>query len=205
MGSAHAASATSARLTHVNDLKDKRIAVLLGSAHVDYVTKTWPKATLLQFGAPSDLLLAIKTGKADAGLSDAEPLREMMREDNMLGVLGGNLFSFPEGVGFRKENTKLLEEFNRFLSQLKRDGVHADMLKRWIETNVTAMPVIPEKNSNGALIRGWATEPCPPHRPPLLGPLLSPLPRANSISTTSRTLCRISMRPVLHWNKPDSH
>lgn len=141
-------------LTHVDDLKDKRIAVLLGSAHVDYVTKTWPKATLLQFGAPADLLLAIKTGKADAGLSDAEPLREMMREDNTLGVLGGNLFSFPEGVGFRKENAALLADFNRFLAKLKQDGVHADMLKRWVDNPVTTMPVIANAGTNGELVVG---------------------------------------------------
>src|SRR5436190_10431016 len=111
-GSGNAESAGSgSKLAQVEDLKDKRIGVLLGSAHVDYVTKTWPRATLLQYSSPADLLLAIKTGKADAALSDAEPLREMLREDRTLGVLGDNLFAFPEGVGFSKENAALLVQF----------------------------------------------------------------------------------------------
>ena len=36
-GNTHAGGA---KLAHVDDLKDKRIGVLQGSAHVDYVTKT---------------------------------------------------------------------------------------------------------------------------------------------------------------------
>ena len=52
----------------------------------------------------------------------------MLREDKTLGMLGDTLFSFPEGVGFRKENTALLEEFNQFLAKLKQSGIHADMV-----------------------------------------------------------------------------
>ncbi len=148
------ARGAAAKLVLVDDLKDKRIAVLLGSAHVDYVTKIFPQATLLQYGSPADLLLAVKTGKADAALSDAEPLREMLRQDDTLGVLGDNLFSFPEGVGFRKENPALLAQFNEFLARLKQDGIHADMIKRWMETNVTAMPVIANPQPQGELVVG---------------------------------------------------
>ena len=100
-----------------------------------------------QYGSPADLLLAVKTGKVDAALSDAEPLREMMREDKSLGALGDTLFSFPEGVGFRKENTVLLEQFNQFLARLKQDGTHADMVDRWMEKAGTVMPVIPNSGS----------------------------------------------------------
>src|SRR5262245_42222253 len=154
--SAELASAKGARskLVQVDDLKDRRIGALQGSAHVEYVEKTWPRATLLQYNIPADLLLAVKTGKVDAALSDAEPLREMLREDKTLGVLGGSLFSFPEGVGFRKENTALLKQFNEFLARLKQSGVHADMIDRWMEKNITDMPVIPNPDSKGALVVG---------------------------------------------------
>lgn len=151
-GSATALAA--AKLERVDDLKDRRVGALLGSAHVEYVMKTWPRATLLQYNSPADLLLAVKTGKVDAALSDAEPLREMLREDNTLGVLGDTLFSFPEGVGFSKENTALLGQFNRFLAELKRSGVHADMVGRWMEKNVTEMPVIATPGTAGELVVG---------------------------------------------------
>ena len=143
-----------AKLEHVDDLKDKRIAVLLGSAHVDYVSKHYPRAKLLQYSSPADLILAVKTGKADAALSDSEPLREILRQDDTLGVLGDNLFSFPEGVGFSKANPVLLAQFNEFLAKLKRDGIHADMVDRWMEKNATQMPAIANPKSNGVLVVG---------------------------------------------------
>jgi polar amino acid transport system substrate-binding protein len=151
---ADAPKGTAPGLASVDDLKDKRIGALQGSAHVEYVEKTWPRATLLQYNSPSDLVLAVKTGKVDAALSDAEPLREMLREDRTLGVLGESLFSFPEGVGFRKDNTALLLQFNRFLAQLKQDGVHADMVDRWMEKNITDMPAIASPGTGGELVVG---------------------------------------------------
>jgi polar amino acid transport system substrate-binding protein len=151
---AGSACGAGAKLVNVDDLKDKRVGALQGSAHVEYVEKTWPRATLLQYNTPADLLLAVKTGKVDAALSDAEPLREMLREDKTLGVLGGSLFSFPEGVGFRKENTALLGEFNRFLADLRKNGIHADMVDRWMEKNITEMPVIANPGTGGELVVG---------------------------------------------------
>jgi polar amino acid transport system substrate-binding protein len=123
----------STKLADVDDLAGKRIGALQGSAYVEYVGKTWPRATLLQFNTPADLLLAVKTGKVDAALSDAEPLRAMLRADETLGVLGEPLFSFPEAAGFRKNNDALRGEFNSFLAALKQSGVHAEMIDRWME------------------------------------------------------------------------
>jgi polar amino acid transport system substrate-binding protein len=144
----------SKKLAQVDDLEARRIGALQGSAHVEYVEKTWPRATLLQYNTPADLLLAVKTGKVDAGLSDAEPLREMLRADKSLGVLGESLFSFPEGAGFRKGNDVLLKQFNRFLTELRQSGIHADMIDRWMERNLTDMPVIANAGSSGELVVG---------------------------------------------------
>lgn len=55
------------RLRTVDDIKDKRIGVLLGSIHDDYARKNYPQATILQYKSLSDLILAVKTGKVDAG------------------------------------------------------------------------------------------------------------------------------------------
>jgi polar amino acid transport system substrate-binding protein len=46
-------------LTSVKDLKDKRIGVLLGSAHDTYATKNYPDATILQYKSPADVALAV--------------------------------------------------------------------------------------------------------------------------------------------------
>ena len=141
-------------LTSVEDLKDKRIGVLLGSAHDTYATKNYPDATILQYKSPADVALAVKTGKVDAALFDADPLREIMRQDDSLGLLGGSLFNFDVGVGFKKDNQALRDQFNQFLAEIKQNGVHGDMVHRWMEKSDTRMPVIENANKNGVLVAG---------------------------------------------------
>ncbi|MFZ2169705.1 MAG: ABC transporter permease subunit, partial [Methylococcaceae bacterium] len=142
------------QLASVADLKDKRIGVLVGSAHDTYATKNYPDATILQYKSPADVALAVKTGKVDAALFDAEPLREIMRQDDSLRLLGEPLFTFDVGVGFKKDNEALRDQFNQFLAQIKQNGVHGEMVHRWMEKGDTRMPVIENAKKNGVLVVG---------------------------------------------------
>ncbi|MGJ0484809.1 MAG: ABC transporter permease subunit [Methylomicrobium sp.] len=141
-------------LASVADLKDKRIGVLVGSAHDIYAAKNFPAATILQYKSPADVALAVKTGKVDAALFDAEPLREIMWRDDSFGLVGDSLFDFDVGVGFKKDNEALRDRFNRFLAEIKRNGVYEDMVRRWMEQRDTRMPVIENSKANGTLVVG---------------------------------------------------
>jgi polar amino acid transport system substrate-binding protein len=127
-------------LATANDLKDKRIAVLQGSTHEAYATDHYPKATVLQYKSVSDMLLAIKTGKADAAIYSRDELMEYMRSSDDLGFVGGPLYRTPASIAFQQKDTELLSSFNRFLQQLRADGTYDDMLKRWMEQGATEMP-----------------------------------------------------------------
>ncbi|MGJ0514431.1 MAG: ABC transporter permease subunit [Methylomicrobium sp.] len=142
------------KLTSAADLKDKRIGVLVGSAHDTYAAKNFPAATILQYQSPADVALAVKTGKVDAALFDAEPLREIMRQDDSFGLLGDSLFSFFVGVGFDKDNQALRNQFNQFLAEIKQNGVYDGMVRRWMELRDTRMPAIESTKSNGVLVVG---------------------------------------------------
>lgn len=142
---------TQQQLKTVDDLKDKKIGVLLGSAHDTYATKNFPNAQILQFKSPADVLLAVKSSKVDAALYDAEPLREIFRQDDTLALLGDALFSFDVGVGFSKNNQDLQQQFDHFLSQIKNNGVYNDMVKRWMTNGETNMPAITAPTKNGIL------------------------------------------------------
>ena len=137
-----AQSTSNTKLYLVDDLKDKRIGVLMGSAHENYATKTYPNAKVMQYKSPADVLLAVKADKVDAALYDAEPLREIFRQDNSLGLLGDSLFSFDVGVGFNKKNNALKDRFNKFLAKIKEDGTYKDMVDRWMIKGETNMPEI---------------------------------------------------------------
>ena len=147
-------SPSTSKLSSVDDLKDKRIGVLMGSAHESYATKTYPQATILQYKSPADVILAVKAGKVDAALYDAEPLREIFRQDSSLGLLGESLFSFDVGVGFSKKNNALKERFNTFLAKAKADGTYKDMIDRWMIKGERSMPLIKTENLNGILVVG---------------------------------------------------
>ena len=150
----HGPQGASAKMASTADLKDKRIGVVLGTVHDTLATKLYPKATVLQYDSPTDLTLAVMSGKVDAALSDAEPLAERLRTNGALAVLGEPLVSFPIAAGFRKDNIALRHRFNRFLSQIKSDGVHAGMVSRWLLTHDIEMPDLAVSNPRGTLVVG---------------------------------------------------
>jgi len=146
------------KLKTLDDLKDKRIGVLLGSIYDEYANKTYPDATVLQYKSQSDLILAVKTGKADAAFFNHESSLELMRKDQELAYVGENLYKVPVGTGFNQENDELREEFNQFLQQLKASGVYDDMVKRWISNGISDMPKIDNPKNNGRLVVGVVSD-----------------------------------------------
>ncbi|WP_346354038.1 ABC transporter substrate-binding protein/permease [Azotosporobacter soli] len=147
-----------AKLATLEDLKDKRIGILLGSVHDAYVAKTFPDATVLQYKSPSDLVLAVKTGKVDAAFYTHETLLEILRGDDEIGFLAERIFSVPIGMGFKKGNDELRGQFDLFLRQLKESGVFDDMVRRWILDGTTQMPDIENPKTNGVLTVGIVSD-----------------------------------------------
>ncbi|MDK9717763.1 MAG: ABC transporter substrate-binding protein/permease [Trichlorobacter sp.] len=149
---------TESKLRSADDLKDKRIGVLLGSVHDTYATKQYPQATILQYKSPPDLVLAVKSGKVDAAFYTHETLLEVLRHDPALALLGKPLFSVPIGVGFNKANDAQRTQFNTFLRQIKENGLFKDMVTRWILQGSTQMPKIEGTKANGRLIIGIVSD-----------------------------------------------
>ena len=130
-------------LPDIQSLADKRLGVLLGSAHDRYAGTHFPKATLLQYQAPADVALAVKTGKVDAALFDAEPLAEIMHDDPSFAIIGEPLFWSDVAMGFNQHNSGLKQQFDRFLSQIRSNGVYDDMVNRWMRERLLQAPPLP--------------------------------------------------------------
>ena len=152
------ANNNNSKLKTVDDLKDKRIGVLLGGIHDDYARKTYPQAAVMQYKSQSDLILAVKTGKVDAAFFTHESLLEMMRSDKELVFLGENLYRIPIGMGFNRNNGELRKRFNEFLKQIKGNGVYDDMVDRWVTKGTTDMPVLENPKNNGRLVVGVVSD-----------------------------------------------
>ena len=149
---------SSDKLKSIDDIKDKRIGVLLGSVHDGYAHKHYPEATVMQYKSPSDLLLAVKTGKVDVGLFVQELLLDMLRQDNKLGFLDDVMEVHSVGYGFNKNNPLPRQQYNDFLARIKRDGTYDDMVNRWIKKGETTLPKIETPNKNGVLIVGHVSD-----------------------------------------------
>lgn len=140
------------------DLDGKRIAVLLGSTHDRFATRAFPRSTVLQYKTFADLILAVKTGKVDAGMMVLETVRDMMRSDPAIAILAENVYSDPVALGLRKGNAELLASVDAFLREIRANGVYDDMVRRWIVERRLEMPPIPNPSPNGVLKVGVASD-----------------------------------------------
>ena len=146
------------KLATLDDIKDKRIGVLLGSIHDIYVATTYPEATLMQYKSPSDMILAVKAGKVDVAIYTHETMQEIIREDQDLAFLVKNIYRIPIGMGFNQDNDVLREEFNAFLQQTKEAGIFDQVVKRWMDSSNPRMPLIENPRNNGTLVVGYVSD-----------------------------------------------
>ncbi|HEY2857813.1 MAG TPA: ABC transporter substrate-binding protein/permease [Terracidiphilus sp.] len=147
-GSSHA------KMRTPDDLSDKKIGVLMGSADSPFAHTRYPGAKILEFQSAPDIVLAVKTKKVDAALYDAVPLGLVLREEPGLAAIQGNLYSFNIGAGFQKDNAALRTQFNGFLAEIRKNGSYDDMVKRWIDRGDTGMPHIELPASRQPLVVG---------------------------------------------------
>ncbi len=145
-------------LKTIDDIADKRIGVLLGSIHDTYATKRFPNAKILQYQTFADLVVAVNTDKIDAAFFAHVYLPEVMASNPDVGVLVDSLWSVGIGAGFNKEDTKLRDQYNTFLSEIKSNGIYKDMVTRWMDDRVNIMPDIKGSNVNGELKVGTVSD-----------------------------------------------
>ncbi|MCK9506062.1 MAG: ABC transporter substrate-binding protein/permease [Porticoccaceae bacterium] len=136
------------------ELHGKHVGVVMGSAHEAYATAHYSMATVHQYKTPADVALAVRTGKVDVALFDAEPLRELLRQDDSLEVVGEPLFSLDVAAGFNKDNTELKQRFDAFLVEIRGNGVYDDMVARWMQQGDTGIPHLPDPATGDPLVVG---------------------------------------------------
>lgn len=135
-----------------------KVGVLQGSVHDSYMQENYPDASVSQYKSYPDIILAVKSGKVDAGFITTESFNVIQKDDSSLKMLVDNVFEVPIGMGFHKNSDDLREEFNAFLKAIKANGIYDDLIKRWYKDGLTEMPVIENKKDNGQLIVGVVSD-----------------------------------------------
>ncbi len=141
----------------------KTFAVPTGTAADQFVKKKYPDAQIEYYNSVLDCALAVRDGKADAAVYDLPVLKNIAAKNAGLMVLPDLLFDDQYGFAVRLQDTLLKQTMDEVLSEIKSNGIYADMSKRWFpeQGNPAAMPDFRFKDNNGVLKFGTAavTEP----------------------------------------------
>ena len=109
-------------ITNFDDIKNKKIAVQLGSVADLYVEENYKKATIVPHKKYLSAVEDVKTGKADCIVMDELPAKEIVKENDNLVILDGFLFQDKYGMIVKKGNDELKEKINKVLERMKNDG-----------------------------------------------------------------------------------
>lgn len=107
-------------INNVNDISDKKIAVQLGSVADSYVSEEFDTEVVREkkyLAAIEDL----KNNKVDVVVMDELPAKEMVKNNNNIKILSGNLMSDSYGIIVKKGNKELLDTINKVLDRLVND------------------------------------------------------------------------------------
>ncbi|MGZ5587265.1 MAG: transporter substrate-binding domain-containing protein, partial [Methylobacter sp.] len=130
----------------LEDIDGKRVAVLGGSAGDLAARKHFPNASFQVFVASADAALAVKVRKADAFVYDKSVLLNLAEKNPELVILDQPVDKLEIAAAIRKDNTALLDEINKVLSELKKEGTLQQLRHKWIDTKYTVTPQIPPIN-----------------------------------------------------------
>ena len=114
-----------------SELKDKKIAVQLGTVADLYVEENYPDATLITHKKYLSALEDVKTGKADLIIMDNLPAIEIVKENDDLKIIDGILFQDKYGMIVKKGNTELKKQINDILEELINDGTIDDLILKY--------------------------------------------------------------------------
>lgn len=134
-------------------LKGKSVAVIIGSIQDIAVTGMAPDADILRMTTTTDLLAALESGKVDVAGSESLSLDFNREIADKVDSVGAGLESIPVAAIFKRGNTALQQDFNQFLTDIRRDGTYQKIFDRWQQSDDPSALTIPEQRGTGRTLR----------------------------------------------------
>lgn len=120
-----------AALSEDVDLEGGVIAAQTGTIQAEHVTSTG--ATLVEFPNPEEVVAAIRSGEADAGMADKDFLTPFVENNADLAFVGEDIpLGGGIGMGFRESDTELRETFDAAIQSMKDDGTLNELIVKWL-------------------------------------------------------------------------
>ena len=115
-------------IKNFDDIKNKKIAVQLGTVADLYVEENYKKATVVSHKKYLSAVEDVKTGKADCIIMDELPAKAIVAENDNLKILDGVLFQDKYGMIVKKGNDELKDQINKVLERMVNDGTIDDLV-----------------------------------------------------------------------------
>lgn len=113
---------TITNIQDLNNIKNLKVAVQLGTVADTYITDNYKSATITRQKKVLAAIQDLKTNKVDCVVLDELPAKEMLKEYDDLKILSDPLFEDNYGMVVKKGNEELLNSVNQALEKLKNEG-----------------------------------------------------------------------------------
>ena len=125
-------------------MEGKTVCVQSSTIHQNFIEKHMAGAVEMKlYQTVDDHNLDLATGRCDAILADVGSIIDFMESDGGVDVaFTGPTFSggvFGDGVGgaVRKEDTDILEMWNKAIAEMSTDGTTAEITKKWFGRDIS--------------------------------------------------------------------
>ena len=109
-------------INDVSEIKNKRIAVQLGSVADLYVSEKYDNKNIVRQKKYLAAIQDLKDNKVDCVVMDELPAKQIVNENNDIRILDDALAEDNYGIIVDKGNIELLEVINRVINRLKNEG-----------------------------------------------------------------------------------
>ncbi|MBN2616711.1 MAG: basic amino acid ABC transporter substrate-binding protein [Spirochaetales bacterium] len=123
--------ADSLLITNKNDIKDKKIAVQLGTTGNSVAEDFTTNVTAFQTGF--EAILELKNGKVDAVIIDEQPAIAFLKKNPDLKIIEMNFDPEFYGIAATKDNIELIKSINKTLERLKSDGTYDRLMSEYMK------------------------------------------------------------------------
>ena len=134
-------------------LEGKDVGVVIGSIQDIAITEKAPGANIQRMATSADLIAALENGKVD--VAGSESLTLVFNKDlaARLDSVSAGVPAIPVGACFRKDENELQQDFNDFLSEIRRDGTYKKIMDRWTQADDPSALAIPQPRGKGRTLR----------------------------------------------------
>jgi len=121
------------QINSVDDVATARIGVTSGSTTAQLAYERFPNATISEFADYADIIGALKANHIDATVTVTANANLIVQKNRDLKVIETTLREEPTCAAVAKGNTKLLNQLNAIIDDIRADGTLADMSRRWFK------------------------------------------------------------------------